>query len=128
MIRKEIARNVEDKNSQLFVTNNLLYVPGGASFPTYNIFPVGIEPSAITIPQGTGQGDRIGNRIKTKKLMFKRTLVPLPYDGTFNPVPQPVQVKMWIFYDKTNPTDIPNPTVSNDFFRMVTAALDSLMI
>jgi len=117
VVRREIARNVEDKNSQLFVTTNRLYVPGNASFPTNNIFPVCIEPTAIVIPQGTGQGNRIGNRIKIKKFQFKGTLVPQPYDATFNPQPLPVQVKMWIFYDKKFPTDVPNPTVSNDFFQ-----------
>lgn len=117
LIQREISRNIEDKNSQLFVTTNRLYVPGNASFPTNNIFPVCIDPTAIVIPQGGGQGQRIGNKIKLKKFEFKGTLVPQPYDGTFNNQPVPVQVKMWIFYDKQNPTDVPNPTISNDFFQ-----------
>ena len=117
LVRREIARNVEDKNSQLFVTTNRLYIPGNASFPTNNIFPVCVEPTAIVIPQGTGQGQRIGNKIKIKKFHFKGTLCPGVYDATFNVQPVPMQLKMWIFYDKKNPTEVPNPTVSNDFFQ-----------
>ena len=117
LVRQEIARNIENKNSQLFITDNRLYIPGNASFPINNIFPVGVDPTALVITQGAGQGQRIGNRIKTKKLIFKGTLAPGIYDATFNSQPIPVQVKMWIFYDKKNPNDIPNPTASNDFFQ-----------
>ena len=117
MIRREIARNVENKTAQIYVYDQRLYAVGNVSFPTYNVFPVGIDPGGLSITPGTGQGNRIGNTIKTKKLVFKGTLVPTEYDATFNPAPQPVQIKMWIFYDKTNPDDLPNPQAAGDFFQ-----------
>jgi len=117
MIRREIARNVENKTSQYYQYDVRLYPAGNVSFPTDNIFPVGVDPTSLVIPPGTAQGNRIGNTIKTKKLVFRGTIVPRAYDSTFNPAPQPVQLKMYIFYDKTTPTAVPNPQAANDFFQ-----------
>lgn len=117
IVKREIARNTENKCSQFYQYDNRLYTAGNVSFPTDNVFPVCVGASSIVIPQGSGQGNRIGNVIKTKKFMFRGTIVPLPYDGTFNPQPQPLQVKMWIFYDKTQPNVLPNPQNAADFFQ-----------
>jgi len=117
MIRREIARNVENKRAQYYNYDKRLYATGNVSFPTDNIFPVCVDPNAIVINQGVGQGQRVGNTIKTKKLVFKGTIVPFPYDATFNPQPLPMQGKMYIFYDKTEPTDVPNPQAAADFFQ-----------
>jgi len=117
MIRREIARNVENKTSQFYNYDVRLYVAGNVSFPTDNIFPVGVDPTSLVIPPGTGQGNRIGNTIKTKKLMFRGSICPRPQDATFNPSPQPSQLKMYIFYDKTDPNAVPNPQAANDFFQ-----------
>lgn len=117
MIRREISRNNENKTAQYYNFDTRLYIPGNANFPNDNIFPIGIDPGAIVINQGTGQGQRVGNQIKMKKLMFKGTVVPLPYDATFNANPQPVQLKMWIFYQKTTPTAVPNPMAGPGFFQ-----------
>lgn len=120
MIRREIARNVENKRAQYYNYDKRLYATGNVSFPTDNIFPVCVDPNAIVINQGVGQGQRVGNSIKTKKLVFKGTIVPFPYDATFNPQPLPMQGKMYIFYDKTEPTDVPNPQAASDFSRTET--------
>lgn len=118
VIRREIARNVENKTQQYYNFQRNLEVPStGAVFSTSNIFPVGVDPSSLVISQGAGQGQRVGNKIKTKKLMFKGTFNPLPYDSIRNAQPQPVQVKMWIFYDKNDVTAVPNPLGAGDFFQ-----------
>lgn len=57
-----------------------------------------------TILQGLGQGNRIGNKIRIKKCMFNYTLNPLPYNDVTNIEPMPALVKLWIFWDKINPT------------------------
>lgn len=117
MIRREISRNIESKTVQHYDYDQRLYGVNNVSFQTDNIFPLGPDPGSLIVTQGVTQSQRIGNVVKTKKLMFKGTFVPLPYDGTFNPQPQPVQLTMWIFYDKTNPVAVPTPTASNDFFQ-----------
>jgi len=117
LIQREISRNVENKCSQHYDYDQRLYSAVNANFPADNIIVLGPDPTSLVINQGTGQGNRIGNSITTKKFVFRGTLVPLPYDATFNAAPQPVQVRMVIFYDKTDPTAIPNPIAGNDFFQ-----------
>jgi len=116
IIQKEIFRTAETKLVQYYNYSRDLVTPvDSGTFVTNNIFPVGIDPSSITIPQGSGQGNRLGNSVTTRKLVFKGTFVPKPYNATFNTGNQPMQVKMWIFYDKRNPVNLPNPMA--DFFQ-----------
>nr|QTE03529.1 MAG: capsid protein [Pavo cristatus CRESS-DNA-virus sp.] len=118
MIRREIARNVENKTQQHYNFQQTLYTPGdGSLFANGNVIPLGCGPSSIIVSQGVGQGQRTGNAIKTKRLMFKGTIVPAAYDAIFNAQPVPLMVKMWIFYDKTVPTTLPNPDAAADFFQ-----------
>lgn len=117
MVRREIARNVEDKTQQ---TYNLGLNIRGPTHANFDDQVVQISPcaTALTISQGTGQGSRVGNSIKIKRCMFKGTLVPIAYDATVNPTPTPLQVKMFLFYDKlAAPNDAITPKASNDFFQ-----------
>lgn len=112
-IRREIARDVETKSAQQFNYNQNIYPSDHASFPN-NVFELG--PSALmAINQGTSNGSRVGNKIKTKRLTFKGTIVPLGYNVTTNPNMVPMQGKIWIFYDRTDPTAI--PAVTTNFFQ-----------
>jgi len=112
IVKREIARNVENKTAQQYSLNQNLYPSNSASF-SYNTIELGINPN-MTINQGVGSSGRIGNEIKTKKLTWKGIIAPLPYDATYNNLPTPVVLKLWIFYDKTDPTAIPAP-LSNFF-------------
>lgn len=116
MIRREIARNNENKTQQYFNLNrNITSV--GSGLDTANIIALGVGSGTLIVSQGAGQGQRIGNRIKTKKLTFKGTLVPSGYNDITNPQPTPVQVKIMILYDKTTPTIVPTPYFNGDFFQ-----------
>lgn len=110
IIRTEIARNIENKCSQYY-KQTFFYSSASttASLNANNIFPLGPDPISCVINQGVGQGDRVGNQIKTKKLLFKGTLSPAPYNSTDNAFPVPVMVKLWILYDKTDPIAEPDP-------------------
>jgi len=61
-----------------------------------------LSPQDYVITQGTGQGNRIGNRISTKKCMLRMVAWPLPYSATTNPAPVPVNVVIWIGKLKNN--------------------------
>ena len=74
----------------------------------------------MVINQGTGQGDRIGNKITLKRLVIKGTLVPLPYDAIYNGTIFPVQVKIWVFYDRQDPSAVPDPRTN--FFQQGNAS------
>lgn len=117
MIRREIARNVENKTVQMFDFSRQLRNQLDSEFDAKNVIALGPDPSSILISQGTGQGGRIGNRIRTKKLMFSGVLNPNPYDQFYNAYPQPTHVKMFFFYDKTDPNALPQPATANDFFQ-----------
>nr|WDW25922.1 MAG: putative capsid protein [Canine stool-associated circular virus] len=75
-----------------------------------NIIP--LTPYAvtgITIPQGTGQNDRIGNRIRTKSVWLRGIIYPRPY-GANNSNPTPQEVRVWFFSPKATtfqPTTLP---------------------
>lgn len=116
-VKKAIAKNVENKTKVFHAENEP--IPGSANGANVNaaILPVAAAAGYLDIAQGTGNGSRVGNRIKVKKLVFKGTLMPFRYDASVNPIPQPVRVKVWFYYDKTEPNSIPIPGTTNDFFE-----------
>lgn len=114
MIRREIARDVENKTYQAYDLGKDI-VPHGNVNWTASIEPVAPASTGLLISQGVGQGQRIGNKIKIKKLTLKGIIHPKPFESTTNNQPIPYQVKFWFFYDKEYPTDVPSP--STDFFQ-----------
>jgi len=113
LVRREIARNVENKTKQSYVITKTI-VPSSSVNAQDNVIELG-PTVGLVIEQGVGQGQRIGNRIKTKKLVWKGTMVPTPYNATTNGIPVPQQVKIWIFYDRTDPNAEPQP--ATNFFQ-----------
>lgn len=59
--------------------------------------------SGYTVSLGTGDNQRIGNRVTTSRLLHKVVIAPNPYDATTNPYPEPVMVRFWYFKSKFNP-------------------------
>lgn len=113
-----MQRRLETKKVQLYNYNRTIYTsssdPGVCD--TYNVFEIGPSPS-MPIAQGTGQGQRIGNKIRTKRCWMRGTFTPLPYHNINNPAPTPIQIKMAIFYDKEDPNAQPLPFTNGDFFQ-----------
>jgi len=117
LVRREIARNVENKDTSKFNLSVPIRSVAHGSFAS-QVFQLNPSAAAMNINQGTGQGGRVGNVIKLKKLTLKGTIVPQPYSAGSNPTPQPVQVKVWIFYDKlATPHALLNPYAAGDFFQ-----------
>lgn len=116
IVKREIARAVETKSKESLNYQQVLYPTyDTTNWPVYNVVPVGFTSSSLDIFQGTGEGQRIGNKIKVKKLTYKGTIVPAPFDATTNTKPRPQQLKVFFMYDKTAPTTKPNPL--GDFFQ-----------
>jgi len=114
MVKAEIYRTLETKERQYQNTGlNLWNVAAGSTLVASQIvctpYSVGLD-----IQQGVGNGSRVGNKVETRKLTLKGGLACKPYDVVTNPNPQPTVVKVWFYYDKTNPTGVPNPL--SDFF------------
>lgn len=114
VVKAVIHRAAETKTTQRFNLGMQVYPANSTSF-LGSIIELG-PGSTMLIPQGSGQGNRVGNRIETVSHVFKGTLTPNPYNATTNPNPRPTQLKMWVFYDKTDPTAVPNP-IGNPFFQ-----------
>nr|QGF19384.1 hypothetical protein [Antarctic circular DNA molecule] len=114
IVKAALARNIEHKTIQQFNLNQLLRPSNAALFPD-QVIPLGPNNTTMALTQGVSQSQRVGNAIKIKSLIFKGTLVPSAYNVSTNTQPSPTQVKMFIFYDRINPTVIPSP--STDFFQ-----------
>lgn len=108
---KQIVHSTEEVKSQQYYSGSLT-VTNPISTTWTGTF-INVAPDAALAPviaQGTGQGDRVGDKIRVKKATFSGSIFPFNQSGTVNAVPQPVYVVMWILYDKTNPTSIPDAT------------------
>jgi len=117
VVKTVIAREAETKTAQEYNYGANLYGPNYATFDATNIFPLGPRATTLPITQGTGQGGRIGNRVHARKLVLSGTLVPNGYNATTNTVPQPLDVIMYVFYDKTKPCDTPTPAANGDWLQ-----------
>lgn len=80
-------------------------------FVNTNVFCLTPNTSSYTIPQGTGEANRIGNVIKTTKCRMKIVLYPKPYSTVLNPSDscRPLIVTFWCVSPKNkylSPTDM----------------------
>lgn len=97
---------------------------GAASLPNYissdwgthNILPVTPYSGFMAISQGTGQGDRIGNRIRVRKAFVKLVFYPRAYD-VYNPQPKPQDVRLLIVKSKDDKNTLPGKSSFGDFFQ-----------
>lgn len=89
----------------------------GVNFPVdSNVKMVTPNSTTFAISQGTGQGDRLGNKIKIVDAKLRFCLLPIEYNGTTNQ-PLPVIIRTMFIYDKRFPTQTPTPGASGDFFQ-----------
>jgi len=115
-VKKQIDANIEDSSFQYLNTGANIYPSNaGASFNNSAI-PLSPYSTFIQIGQGTGGGTRDKNEIKIKKAVLTGIIHPTAYDATLNNSPAPVEVIMWLLYDKTNPTQVPIMG-TNDFLQ-----------
>lgn len=115
-IRRELRREVEVKSKQTYYGANGLYGPAAATFNSVNNVVVCPSSTVCDINQGTGEGARIGNQIRTRKLVYRGILCAKPYSGSTNPTPKPVEVRMVFYRQRNDPAVLP-PSPSTDFFQ-----------
>lgn len=105
--KQVVSKNVETKTIQ-YSSNAFNVYPSNHSSFGISIFPCTPYTSYLQLDQGVGQGERIGNKVKTKNVSIKGTIWALPYDATTNPAPQPVQVIIRFLYNRSTPTQTPS--------------------
>lgn len=119
IVRKEIARNVEDKTQANFVNIRNLYSstsPTG-QFDVNNVFSCAWGSGGVVLSQNTGQGARVGNQVKLKKMTFKGSVHPMPYNAVSNITPTPLLCRMVICRLREDGVTAPAPIASSDVFQ-----------
>lgn len=125
MVKYIVGANTETKSAQAYwdgaLTSRASAVFGERCI--YYLCPAGDAgyPSGqqISISQGAGDGQRIGNKITTKNVTLKLNIYVAPYNASSNPNPKPYLVTLWIFKmandAQESRSDAANMFVSNMF-------------
>lgn len=92
-VKKVVHAQIENKNICIERAQTFGSILNDA---TLGAFPMCPYTSLIPIPIGTTNGTRIGNVIKTRKVMLRYVLRPTTYQSTVNDNPQPGQILMML--------------------------------
>lgn len=110
VVKKVLHSQIENKKVLSLIQNqtiaSYLVLPG--------LYTVPLIPYT-NIAQGTGQSDRIGNKIKTMKCMLHYILTPYPQSVTLNPVPRPHNVIIMIGKVKNAKPQLP---IASDYAQL----------
>lgn len=96
-VRKELDRMTETKQvaytwNQIGSAGLANYSTGAGTWGVNNIIPFFPQTSYLSIAQGTTQGSRIGNSVRTHSLIYSGVIYPNQYNATYNPTPIPQEV------------------------------------
>ena len=87
----------------------------GGTANTLTVIPINPNSSNLPISAGSGQANRIGNKIQTQRAMLKMMFYPSP-EGTQNVAPKPQIVKIWgLWYKQGNFAGTPPSSMPNFF-------------
>lgn len=89
-VKRELHRNAENKAKIDYGANNAVLIAQPSSCTRGLI---------IGASQGNDAQTRSGNQIKITKGILRAVFNLLPYNGTSNPAPLPVWVKLWVVRD-----------------------------
>lgn len=123
MVRKVVKRMLavreEPKTYAILNNSRNLYTSSSSSlnFDFNNIGSCAWGAGAVQISQGTGQGARIGNLVRLKKMTFKGSIYPLGYNASTNPAVGPNMYRMILFRERDQPTSQPSIIASGDIFQ-----------
>lgn len=99
-VKQTIHKNIENKCIQY----SQAYGFGGnpVTYPTLSFRRLTPGATSYTIQQGLGQGDRIANKIRVVKAIFRYILLPISYDLILNPNPKPQEIQLFFCNLKGN--------------------------
>lgn len=96
-VKAQIHRNIENKEINYSSGQIDMYNAANAAFGTQNTAPLTPSTAYMTIPQGNGEGSRVGNKVRVMKAILEIFMAPKPYDATTNAVPTPQDVQLFIY-------------------------------
>lgn len=83
-VQGQLHKNIENKTEQTLSTGNMVSAYNqNNSLVVISMIPYG------NLSQGLGQGDRIGNEIRSRSTYFNFVLRPAPYSLSYNSIPTP---------------------------------------
>lgn len=105
-VRRAVVRLAETKKITTQFEKQPLCLSNQSQSLAHNVFTLtpGGATNGYAIAQGVGNSARIGNRVTTKRCVFKFFLNCRAYDSVFNLQPMPTHVKMFFFKSKLDPT------------------------
>lgn len=106
---KKVMTRMAEKKIQTYYTSGQSPAQFTSSTAAYNanIYPMTPYLGAWTISQGTGQGGRVGNKVRTHSAMLDINITPQAYNATTNANPRPSFVRIWFIRSKQFPLDYP---------------------
>lgn len=122
----KVVKKVLSKQTEIKCVTSLRNIVNVGAVSTASTSLLGnyliVNPSnssqGYTINAGTGNAQRIGNRVKTKKLVFQYTIQPKAYNATSNTVLYPFYIRFYLVRSKLNPTVDPTiGQIQNMFYE-----------
>lgn len=125
---KQLERTRETKCLQFYsgstpISAYNIGASGGAA-NTLTVIPLGPNSLNLPIPQGTGQGQRVGNKIETVKATIRMMFFPALYSAESNPAPTPQVVKIWGLWYKLGDYSGAPPASLEDMFQSGDTSID----
>lgn len=123
MVKNVVQSQAEVKQIDYFYSQKEIYPTGSASFTTQVLIlnSNSTTNNMVNITQGTQQGQRIGNKVATKKAYLRGSVIINPtFNADTNYNPCPMYVTMWIMKLKPHLTDdisTLSTVVGNTFFQ-----------
>lgn len=114
-VKKQIHKNIENKMQNVNFSEDFGNFLQSTSMHAYPITPY---TGYLQIGHGVLQNNRVGNQIRTAKVMLNYVLRPTPYSALNNAGPAPVEVEMFLGYLKQFPSTLPTPGDFNNFYQV----------
>lgn len=122
-VKTVVNRMSETKNINYFINNFIgtSVLSAGFGNTIKCLLPTGNTGGVLLLNQGTGQGNREGNKVSTVRMMLKGVIhINTAYDATFNYNMCPLYIAMYVFKVKGSiPDTVGDVTtvVNNTFFQ-----------
>jgi len=118
-VKKTLHTQIENKVANVIDDITIGSWFGDVNLNVRPLMPIaqGTPPGGIHIDQGVGQSDRVGNTIRTRKLIFRYIMTPLPQDSTITPYNIPQEVRIFFGYLKNQRLTFPDVSTFNNLFQ-----------
>lgn len=105
LIKSVIHKQAENKQVSFTTSNSLGNVISASTlWEAQNIVPLSPTAGYMAMTQGPGQGNRVGNKVRTVRCHIKFIMSPRAIDVTTNQNPIPQDVRILIMKSKDTPT------------------------